>query len=273
MFIAGSGPTNRDGNSAGSKNNSLKLLATHLVENGIASFRYDKRGIGESKMPGMKEDSLRFDDFVADASAWVKLLKADKRFKKIIIAGHSEGSLIGMLAAQQAGVDGFVSLAGPGRGVDELLVEQIAAQLKSSTATKTEDIDIALRDLRSGLDTLKAGKHLKNFPLYLSGIFRPSVQPFMQSWLQYNPAIEITKLSMPVLIVNGGRDLQVGVHDATLLHQAKPMAVLSIIDNMNHVLKDAPEDRAGNLSLYNQPDAPLSPTLGPLLVNFSKGIR
>src|SRR5579859_7330981 len=73
LLIAGSGPTDRNGNSAmlPAPNNSLKMLAEALAARNIASLRYDKRGIGESKAAMTAEKDLRFDTYVDDAVAWV----------------------------------------------------------------------------------------------------------------------------------------------------------------------------------------------------------
>jgi pimeloyl-ACP methyl ester carboxylesterase len=141
LIIAGSGPTDRDGNSKilPGSNNSLKMLAAGLAERGIASLRYDKRGIAESVIPNMKEEDLRFTNYIDDASAWIRQLRADKRFSTITVAGHSEGSLIGMVAAKDAGADAYISLEGAGRNAKVVIAEQLAAQMQPSV------VDLAKR--------------------------------------------------------------------------------------------------------------------------------
>jgi len=108
VIIAGSGPTDRDGNSPllPGANNSLRLLAEGLAERGIASLRYDKRGVGGSRAALAGEAELRFTTGADDAAAWVTKLRADPRFSTITVVGHSEGSLLGMLATQHSPVDG-----------------------------------------------------------------------------------------------------------------------------------------------------------------------
>ena len=98
LVIAGSGPTDRDGNSAAMKkhNDSLKMLAGQLVSWGIAALRYDKRGVGESKSAAGVKEETRFEDMIADASLWLESLKANARFSTLGIVGHSQGSLVGM---------------------------------------------------------------------------------------------------------------------------------------------------------------------------------
>jgi hypothetical protein len=115
LLIAGSGPTDRDGNNpAGGNNDSLKRLAIGLAERGIASLRYDKRGVAASRAVAPREEQLSVEAYVADAVAWGQLLKADPRFSQLILLGHSEGALIAALAAADAGADALVSVAGIG---------------------------------------------------------------------------------------------------------------------------------------------------------------
>jgi pimeloyl-ACP methyl ester carboxylesterase len=118
LLIAGSGPTDRDGNSPllpGGGPASLRLLAEALADHGIASLRYDKRGIGASKMTPEHLKTLRFDSYVDDAEAWAKRLQGDSRFSRVVIAGHSEGALIGTLAAQRLHGVALVSIYGAGK--------------------------------------------------------------------------------------------------------------------------------------------------------------
>ncbi|MBL0699530.1 MAG: alpha/beta hydrolase [Desulfosarcina sp.] len=125
LIIAGSGPTDRDGNNPWMKNNSLKMLATELSKNRLATLRYDKRGIGKSSQAGSQEKNLRFDHYISDVKDWVALLNQDERFSEIIVIGHSEGSLLGMIASQEKDVDKFISIAGPGQSADKILKDQL----------------------------------------------------------------------------------------------------------------------------------------------------
>ena len=209
LIIAGSGPTDRDGNGPALKSDYLKLLAENLAASGIASFRYDKRGVGKSKVSSFKEQDLVFTDFSRDAEAWIKRFKKDTRFSKIIVLGHSEGSLVGMLSAKAAEADGFISVAGAGRPIDQILKEQLQANPYNPEQLK---IDAGII-----LDSLKAGQRVKKINPLLLSIFRPSVQPFLISWIQLDPAMEISKLKIPCMIVQGSTDIQVSVTDAEQL--------------------------------------------------------
>lgn len=268
LIIAGSGPTDRQGNSAAPINpNSYRMLADSLAERGIASLRFDKRGIGQSKMAGMKEENLRFDDYAADAADWLRLLRADRRFSKMVVVGHSEGSLVGMLAAREAGADGFVSLAGAGRRIGEIIVEQLADQgFNAENQAKTSQM----------FDTLMAGQLLKQkVSGPLGAIFRPSLQPYLISWLRFDPAAELQKLTCPTLVLQGTTDFQVKKKEAELLAAARPEAKLVFLEGMNHVLKTAPDpkmDKMGNYKTYTDPTLPLAPGLTDALVSFIGGL-
>ncbi|MFD2922182.1 alpha/beta hydrolase family protein [Halobacillus naozhouensis] len=260
VIIPGSGPTDRNGNSATlqGKNNSLKLLAESLAEQGIASVRYDKRGVGKNQGAAIPETELRFDQFAQDAQAWIDMLNEKGQFSKVGVMGHSQGSLVGMLAIAEADVDAFVSIAGAGRPINEVLYDQLKASLPEDLKKQSKQI----------LEELKAGERVEQVPKELQSVFRSSVQPFLSSWMQYNPAQEIQKLDIPVLIINGKRDLQVPISEAEELHEAKADAELLLIEKMNHVLKEAPEDRTGNLQTYSNPDLPLADGLVKGIVNF-----
>lgn len=251
LLIAGSGPTDRNGNVAAlpGPNDSLKMLAEGLAANGIASVRYDKRGIGASATAGAKEADLRFDAYVADAAAWVQQLRKDARFSTVTVAGHSEGSLIGLLAASKA--DAFVSIAGPSKPASVVLREQLQTKLPPDLLKENERI----------LAALEEGSIADAVPPLLAALYRPSVQPYLISWMKYDPSRELAKLTVPVLIVQGTTDLQVPVTAAHELKKASPKADVAIINGMNHVLKAVGGDLSGQLSSYSDPKLPVVPEL------------
>ncbi len=265
LIIAGSGPTNMDGNTIAATrvitNNSLKMLAEELAINGIASLRYDKRGIGSSANVGVEEKDLRFDHYVADALAWIDFLKTHSEWSSITIVGHSEGSLIGMIAAHQhPAATQFISLAGTGRPAYEVIEEQLSEQPKE------------IRDQVAMFNTtLRLGITLNEVPSYLEALYRKSVQPYLISWFKYNPQNEISKLQTPTLIVQGDTDIQVSPSDATLLNLATRSSQISIIPEMNHILKHCSTlERQAQLLTYSNPSLPLHPALIPLLTDFIK---
>ncbi|RTY83851.1 alpha/beta hydrolase [Flavobacterium sp. ZB4P23] len=260
ILIAGSGPTDRDGNQKGLPNNSLKYLSEELTKNDIAVFSYDKRIFAQMKSGTVNEATLTFDDFITDATTVLLFFKNQKKYNKIIIAGHSEGSLIGMIAANGK-ADAFISLAGAGRTIDAVLVEQIA---KQAPYLKEE--------VQKNLDILKNGEtfELKN-PM-LASLFRASIQPYMISWIKYNPQIEIAKLKIPVLLLNGTADLQVSVAEAELLKKAKPEAELVLIEKMNHIFKEINGDDSVNMKSYSNPDLPIAPKVVTAITGFIKSL-
>ncbi len=263
LIIAGSGPTDRDGNSPllPGPNNSLKLLAEALAARGIASVRYDKRGIGETgkamqvdaekTKTTIREEDLNFENFIDDAVWWGKQLRADRRFSSLTVLGHSEGSLIGMVAAQRMGAHAYISIAGAGRPIQQIILEQVKPQLPPDLLKATEDI----------LAQLAAGKTVTSVPPALMVLFRPSVQPYMISWLRYDPAKEIAKLHIPVLIVQGTTDIQASLLEAKTLAGANAAATLLIIDGMNHVFKTVPAERDKQMASYSDPTLPVAPYL------------
>ncbi|GGK69426.1 alpha/beta hydrolase [Rufibacter glacialis] len=262
LLISGSGPTDRDGNNPAMKNNSLKMVAEALQAQGIASVRYDKRGIAESTAAAVSEFDLRFDHYVQDAAAWVQKLKEDKRFSKVVVLGHSEGSLIGMMAARQAKADGFISVAGVGQTADQVIREQLQAQPQ-----QVKDAAFPI------LDQLAQGKAVTEVNPMLAALFRPSVQPYLISWFKQDPQAELRKLTVPVLLVQGTQDLQVSRQEVQLLAAASPKSKLVEIENMNHVLKETTPDRTANFSTYANPTLPLAPPLMPAVVAFVKSIK
>ena len=259
ILIAGSGPTDRNGNQEQNQNNSLKFLAEALAKNGIAVFSYDKRILSQIKTNTLDEKTLRFDDFINDAKDVLTFFRATKKYAKIIIAGHSEGSLIGMVAAKDA--DAYISISGPGRSIDEVVTDQIVKQLPPLK-----------EEVQGYFEKLKKGEtfELKNEMLGI--IFRESVQPYMISWIKYKPEIEIAKLKIPTLVINGTKDLQVSVDEATLLKAAKPDTKLEIIPNMNHILKEIKGDDTENFASYTKPEIPVIPQLPIAITTFIKSL-
>ncbi|MEO5579387.1 MAG: alpha/beta fold hydrolase [Gemmatimonadaceae bacterium] len=264
LIIAGSGPTDRDGNTPAlpGKNNSLKMLAEGLAGRGIASLRYDKRGIAGSRSAAGEEQDLRFTHYVDDATAWAKTLRADERFSTVTIAGHSEGSLIGMVAAREAGVDGYVSIAGAGRKPAEIIIEQLTGQVPPEL----------LRQSQRVLAQLSRGETPDSVPPSLFALFRPSVQPYMMSWFRFSPTDEIARLTIPVLIIQGTTDLQITEKDARLLAAANPAARYTAIEGMNHVMKISPADRQEQMKVYGDSTLPVVPRLVDEIGTFVAGI-
>jgi pimeloyl-ACP methyl ester carboxylesterase len=263
IIIAGSGPTDRDGNNPlGVKASSYKMLAQSLDSQNISSFRYDKRGIGKSIPGDFKESNIVFDDYIKDAEIIFSFMHDSLGYKNIYFIGHSEGSLIGMVASEQQPVAGYISLAGAGRPIDAVLEEQIDNEpMPDSLKKKATFI----------FNELKKGHEVNDVPNAFNNIFRKSIQPYMISWLKYDPSKEIKKLNCPVLIIQGSCDNQVKVKDAEDLHKANPKSTLELIPLMTHTLKNAdPGCVDVNGKTYSDPSLPLNKILVGDIVSFIK---
>ena len=256
IIINGSGPIDRNGNEMMTKNNSAKKLAKALAKKGIATFRYDKRTLKAQQL-NIDEKDMRFDDFIDDAKAVIKRFSELPNYSSLYIIGHSQGSLVGMIAAQEK-ADGFISIAGAGQTIDSLIVEQIGRQMPGLEESA-----------RTAFNELRANGKVKDYNQGLASLFKKSVQPFMFSWMKYDPQQEIKKLEMPVLIINGDNDLQVNTNEAEKLKAAKPEAELVIIENMNHIYRiiDKNDDIANQKS-YNEPQRPISNEMVEQISNF-----
>ncbi|MDX1829927.1 MAG: alpha/beta hydrolase [Lutibacter sp.] len=261
ILIPGSGPTDRDGNNAVMKNNSLKYLAESLSNQKIATYRFDKSVLTFTKKDTLKIKALTFNTFINEATSVIKYFKKFKNYSKIIIAGHSQGSLVGMVASKN-NADAFISLEGAGRPIDEIIIEQIA---KQAPYLKEETIRV--------LKELKQGKLVTDFNPMLISLFNQQVQPFLISWIQYNPQIEIKKLTIPILIIQGTKDIQVNIKDAELLHKANTTSKLKLIENMNHIFKEINGDVNENLQSYSNPKLPITPILTTTILNFINQLK
>ncbi|WP_426430955.1 alpha/beta hydrolase [Winogradskyella sp. HB-48] len=255
IIIAGSGPTDRNGNQNFLKNNSLKKLAESLTNNGITTFRYDKRIVKQIRQ-GNVDKNIMFNDFVSDAEDVIKYFRAKETYSKIYIIGHSQGSLVGMLAAKE-NADGFISLAGAGQNIGDVIVDQV-----TNMAPKLGE------EAQKVVDKLKKGETTTEYPPTLASVFNIDLQPFMINWMQYNPAEIISELKIPILIINGTKDLQVTEEEARLLKEANDNAEIKIIENMNHVLFEIEGDDLENSKSYNEASRPISTELVDSIIEF-----
>lgn len=260
LIHAGSGPTDRDGNSPlliGS-NDSLKLLAEALQQRGIASVRYDKRGVAQSADATQPELDLRFEDYSTDLTLWMDAVRAQDDFGDLTLLGHSEGALIASVASSSSAPEHLISLAGAGRPAADVLREQLSQWPDGPL------LDEAL----AIIEQLELGNTVENVSPELDPLFRPSVQPYLISWFAYDPAEVLSELTVPSLIAAGTTDIQIPVNDAALLAAARPDAQLCIIEGMNHVLKEATLDPVSQAQAYNDPSLPVVPELIDCVVGF-----
>jgi len=258
ILLPGSGPTDRNGNNAmGVTANSYRLLAEALAKQKIATLLIDKRGISASAKALKQEDSIRFEDYVNDAVEWKKFIETDPRITKVYMAGHSEGSLVGMLAAEKTKVAGYISIAGPAKSIDKIIVGQLQKQAPF-IAPMADSL----------FNRIKNNQPLDSIPGPMNALLRKSIQPYMASWMKYTPCTEIAKLNVPVLILQGSTDIQVDAAEANALKECQPKAELHIIQGMNHILKNSSSIMAENIATYKKPELPVNQELVVIIVNF-----
>lgn len=256
IWVHGSGNVDRNGNQAGTpiKANYIKQFRDAVNKENIAFFSFDKRTANKKNREYLK--GTKITDFGLDIAKIVYHFKKENRFSKIILAGHSQGSLIAMLALKN--VDAYVSIAGAGETIDKTIVKQISKNNPTLGKAAQEQFD-----------SLKIHKKITVVNPFLISIFAKQNQEFLYSWMQINPIEEIKKINIPILIVNGDKDLQVKVEDAEMLHQANQNSELVIIKNMNHVLKDIQKDE-DNLASFYSDSYPISTKLIDVITKFVK---
>lgn len=254
IFVMDAGAINRDGNDRMSKNDTFKQLSHELARQSIASFRYDKRLFKMDGL-GIKEHEISLDHFIEDVVSTIKYFT--KKYKKIIVAGHGQGSLVGMIAARGT-ANGFISIAGNASSLDEVIIEQIANQAPGLDKSAS----IAFKQL-------KENGRATGYDPALESIFRYNLQPFMRSWIKYDPSQEISKLEIPILIIQGGKDLQVKPEQSEKLKETVSHAEYLFIPEMNHILKEIKGNRLENHKSYNEPFRKIMPEVITAIVNFA----
>ena len=256
IIISGSGPTDRDGNNTSMKSDYLKMLAEGLQENGISTYRYDKRGVGKSVGDLKSGHEIKFSDYINDVVSIIKHFKKSKKFKELVVIGHSEGALIGMIASQSI-ADKFISVAGAGEDYLTLIERQLSIQ-PPFVRSMSEPI----------IEKLKNKKLVDSVPPLLNSLFRADVQSYLIDASSYDPVEEISKLNIPILIIQGSTDIQIQVSDALILHKAAKNSRLEIIEGMNHVFRQASDNRLLNLQTYGNPELPIDNNMINIISEF-----
>tara|TARA_R110000796_G_scaffold104102_1_gene213830 strand:+ start:215422 stop:216348 length:927 start_codon:yes stop_codon:yes gene_type:complete len=257
IFVHGSGNIDRNGNQAGTpvQANYIKTLSDSLITKEIAFYRYDKRTATPENMAKLNAITLK--DFANDVKVVINHFKNDPRFSSIHLIGHSQGSLVAMLAITDD-IKSYISIAGAGESIDKTIVKQLNGQSPELAKVAKQHIDELMKT-----DTIVSVNP------FLISLFAPQNQKFWKNWMLINPEEEIKKITIPILIINGESDLQVKVSDAEGLKAANPKATLVIIPKMNHVMKvvDSIEE---NQQAYIDEKYPLSSILVHNLSEFIK---
>jgi pimeloyl-ACP methyl ester carboxylesterase len=266
LIIPGSGPTDRDGNNPmGVTAAPYKLLAQGLGEKGISSVRIDKRGMFGSKAAIPDANKVTIGDYANDTHAWVTSIRAATGAKCAWVLGHSEGALVALASGQKPdGICGIISVSGMGRRLGTVMRDQLKANPANAPI---------LQPALAALDSLEAGKPVDaaTLPAPLAPLFNPAVQPFLIDFMSQDPVKLAASLKVPLLIVQGEKDIQVSVEDAKLLAAAQPKAKLVLVPGVNHVLKAVlGDDRGANLATYGNPSLPIAPDVVDAVAGFVK---
>jgi hypothetical protein len=249
LLIAGSGSTDHDGNGPQAKPATLKKLAEQLAARKVATLRYDKRGAGAWKPQFGAPEDFRFKDYVDDATSLVNYLRSSARFAQVVVIGHSEGGLVAILTARRVPVDRLVLLVTAARKQGDLVKAQLERKQIPSDV---------LQPILKAIDAIMAGQIVDPPPRGLA--IAPSMQPGIASAFTEDPIDPLRLIERPILIIGGGRDLQVARLDFVALSTAAPLAKTLWLPEMNHVLVDVGDDD-DDLAAYNQPERALDADL------------
>lgn len=235
MFIAGPITIDRNGNTHlyPDSNNTMKYLSEALVRQGVATLRFDKRGVGQSSSAVRDESELRVEHYVDDAVAWTKKMQEDKRFSSIILLGYDESFLVAALAAKKIPADGIISVAGFGRPMQDIMLERAKIRFPSELLKRTQSI----------VSALEQGKMVDTIPQLLYMILRPSIQPYLISQFKFHPAREFAKLQIPGLVIHGTKDFHFAPSEAAMLSQSNTLSKLVLIEGMTHSLRELSQEQ------------------------------
>lgn len=259
LFISGSGPTDRNGNSRYTSNDSMRLLAEGLARRGFASVRFDKRFSGETIVAKRDETQVTLDRYAEDAAAWFAEAQSRYPDRPVLPLGHSEGGIVALRLSQIATVDGLILVAVPARSLDVIVAQQLEAAGASGQTTAV---------FKDRVAELRGGEPVGEVPDTLKALLRPGVYPYWRSVLRFDAAGALAGFAGPALLVYGERDLQVSPVDFEIFITARPGVARHLFPAMNHVLRTAPADRAGNLALYQMPGTPLQADLVSTVADF-----
>jgi pimeloyl-ACP methyl ester carboxylesterase len=270
VLVAGSGPVDRDETVAGIS--IFAQVANRLADAGFIVIRYDKRGVGQS---GGRDESATLKDYAEDVLAVVAHLRKRKDVdqQRIAVVGHSEGGLVGMIASADGKkrIAALVLVATPGTTGAELVLEQqrhLLDRMALPEAERQDRMELQQRIQKA----VVSGQGWEAIP---AGYRRQADTPWFRSFLAFDPAPVMAKVSQPVMVIQGDRDRQVAARHAQLLADAagarkkNPGADLLVVEGINHLLVPAPTGEADEYAALQDKD--VSPKLLDALVSWLKG--
>lgn len=279
VLVQGSGPTDRDGNQPPYlRTDLLREIAEYLAGRGIASLRYDKRGMHANlaTLPASREDYaafFRWENFVADAAGALRHLRQTPGLnpERIGMLGHSEGGLIALdLSSRgEAPPAVLVLAAAPGRKLDAILTAQIDRALTEQKASPAQRKAMLAANSRILNSIRSAGRVPADVPQGLAAIYPFYVGPFLQAELALDPADLARRYDGPVLVLQGQADLQISAeHDAPSLDNALSARTvdkhqLRLFPRLSHAFK--PVQRADEHAFEGPVAAEMLDTLGTWL--------
>jgi pimeloyl-ACP methyl ester carboxylesterase len=256
IWIHGSGNVDRNGNQKGVNINAnyIKQFRDCINNYNIAFYSYDKRTSNLKNVKFFK--NIVFEDFVSDVKKVISHFKENTQFSEIILVGHSQGSLVALLAVEN--VDKYISLAGISNTFDTFVINEY----------NKVNSEYGINVKKQFKELKKTGRIQEIDPLIAHLVSKPN-QPFILSWMKYNPIEEIKKLTIPILVINGTSDLQVSIENAQALKAENQLAKIVLIDSMNHVLKIVKNPMENQQSYFSE-NFPLSTKLIASIVTFIK---
>lgn len=281
LLLAGSGPTDRDWNSPllPGKNGSARLLAEALAARGVTVLRFDKAFSGRN--PGLPITDLTLDTYRDEATAALDFLRARAEVDpaRVFVAGHSEGGIHATRLAQSAGdrIRGVILISAPGQSLREVLEVQLERNVLAGAGLTPEQIEAEMVPIRTALSSFVAGQDVDpksassrpQIVQILSALMAPMVARIGRALASFEPAQAAAGIAVPVLVLQGGKDVQVDpAENAERLVAARRSAGKPVDYHKSpladHVLKTEPrslEEVRANLQLlqtrYNSPDRAL----------------
>jgi uncharacterized protein len=223
LLIQGSGPTDRDGNQPPNlKTDLLRQLADVLAGAGIASLRYDKRGMyaNQATLPKHQDqlpEFFRWSAFVGDAHAAFTFLMTYPGIAsdRVGVVGHSEGGLLALDSAARSHPQpkAIILASTPGRQFGEVIKDQLSALLEQQGATAEQRQFFLDADRRIRSEILETGKVPLDVPAGLAPLYPNYLGQFLKSALALDPATLATNVEGPILVINGTADAQVSARD------------------------------------------------------------